>query len=50
MVNFYLLQLKLGKITLEDVPTLWRSAVADNWHEITEAEYNELEAKENENV
>ena len=29
MVKFYVLQIKLGKITLEDVPTLWRSKVAD---------------------
>ena len=28
MVKFYVLQIKLGKITLDDVPTLWRSAVA----------------------
>ena len=27
MVKFYVLQIKLGKITLEDVPKLWRSAV-----------------------
>lgn len=42
MVNFYLLQLKLGKITLDDVPTLWRSAVADKWHKITDAEYEKI--------
>ena len=39
MVKFYVLQIKLGKITLEDVPTRWRSAVANasNLHEITES-------------
>lgn len=29
MVNFYVLQIKLGKITLEDVPMRWQSKVAD---------------------
>ena len=29
MVKFYVLQIKLGKITLEDVPMLWRLKVAD---------------------
>ena len=28
MVKFYVLQIKLGKIALENVPTLWRSDVA----------------------
>ena len=28
MVKFYVLQIKLGKITLDDVPTRWRDAVA----------------------
>lgn len=28
MVRFYVLQIKMGKITLEDVPTKWREAVA----------------------
>ncbi len=28
MVKFYVLQIKLGKIVLEDVPMLWRPAVA----------------------
>ena len=28
MIKFYVLQIKLGKITLEDVPTRWRSDVA----------------------
>lgn len=46
MVNFYLLQLKLGKITLDDVPTLWRSAVADKWHKITDAEYEAIQNAE----
>ena len=27
MVRFYVLQIKMGKITLEDVPTKWREAV-----------------------
>lgn len=27
MVRFYVLQIRLGKITLEDVPTKWREAV-----------------------
>lgn len=27
MVKFYVLQIKLGKITLEDVPTKWREQV-----------------------
>ena len=27
MVRFYILQIKMGKITLEDVPTKWREAV-----------------------
>ena len=29
MVNFYVLQIKLGKIKLEDVPMRWRSAAVD---------------------
>ena len=29
MVKFYVLQIKLGKITLDDVPTRWREAVSD---------------------
>lgn len=28
MAKFYALQIKLGKITLEDVPERWRAAVA----------------------
>ena len=28
MVKFYVLQIKLNKITLEDVPIKWREAVA----------------------
>lgn len=27
MVKFYLLQIKMGKITIDDVPTRWREAV-----------------------
>lgn len=27
MIRFYILQIKMGKITLEDVPTKWREAV-----------------------
>lgn len=27
MVKFYVLQIKLGKITLEDVPVKWREQV-----------------------
>lgn len=27
MVKFYVLQIKLGKIALEDVPTRWREKV-----------------------
>lgn len=27
MVRFYVLQIKMGKITIEDVPTKWREAV-----------------------
>lgn len=27
MVRFYVLQIKLGKITLEDVPEKWRAKV-----------------------
>ena len=27
MVKFYVTQIRLGKITLEDVPTKWREAV-----------------------
>lgn len=27
MVRFYVLQIKLGKITLEDVPVKWREQV-----------------------
>ena len=29
MVKFYVMQIKLGKITLEDVPEHWREAVAE---------------------
>lgn len=29
MVKFYLIQIKLGKITLEDVPVKWREKVAE---------------------
>ena len=29
MVKFYVLQIKLGKITLEDVPQKWRKAVEE---------------------
>ena len=29
MVKFYVLQIKLGKITLEDVPVKWREQVAE---------------------
>ena len=29
MVKFYVLQIKLGKITLEDVPSKWREAVRE---------------------
>ena len=29
MVRFYALQIKLGKITLDDVPERWRAAVAE---------------------
>lgn len=28
MVNFYIMRIKDGKITLEDVPNLWREKVA----------------------
>ena len=28
MVKFYVLQIKLGRITLENVPEKWRDAVA----------------------
>lgn len=28
MAKFYALQIRLGKITLEDVPERWRAAVA----------------------
>lgn len=28
MVNFYLMRIKQGKLTLEDVPALWRDKVA----------------------
>ena len=27
MVKFYILQIKLGKITLEDIPNKWRDEV-----------------------
>lgn len=30
MVKFYVLQIKLGKITLEDVPVKWREQVAES--------------------
>lgn len=29
MVRFYVLQIRLGKITLEDVPQKWRKAVEE---------------------
>lgn len=29
MVRFYVLQIKMGKITLEDVPQKWRKAVEE---------------------
>ena len=29
MVKFYMLQIKLGKITLEDIPEKWREQVAE---------------------
>lgn len=29
MVKFYVLQIKLGKITLDDVPEKWREQVAE---------------------
>lgn len=29
MVKFYILQIKLGKITLEDVPEKWREKVRE---------------------
>ena len=38
MVKFYVLQIKLGKITLDDVPKLWRSAVAEYVATMTEEE------------
>ena len=28
MVKFYVMQIKLGKITIDDVPERWREAVA----------------------
>ena len=28
MVRFYVLQIRLGKIMIDDVPTKWREAVA----------------------
>ena len=27
MVNFYLMQIRIGKITIDDVPEKWREAV-----------------------
>lgn len=29
MVNFYMYRIKAGKMKLEDVPTKWRTQVAD---------------------
>lgn len=29
MVSFYIIQIKLGKITLDDVPSIWRERVAE---------------------
>ena len=29
MVKFYVLQIKMGKITLEDIPTKWKSKVEE---------------------
>lgn len=37
MVKFLALQIKLGKITLEDVPTKWREAVEKELNTSTEA-------------
>lgn len=33
MVNFYVMRIKQGKLTLEDVPTLWRDKVAAKMEE-----------------
>lgn len=33
MVKFYLLQIKMGKITLDDVPTRWRDKVKTEMEE-----------------
>ena len=29
MVKFYVLQIKLGRLTIDDVPTRWRAAVVE---------------------
>ena len=29
MVNFYIIQIKLGNITIDDVPSIWRERVAE---------------------
>ena len=29
MIRFYVIQIKLGKITIEDVPLKWREAVRE---------------------
>ena len=33
MVNFYIMRINAGKITLEDVPALWRDKVAAKMEE-----------------
>lgn len=35
MVKFFVLQIRMGKITLEDVPEKWRSAVSDELNKVT---------------
>ena len=29
MVSFYIIQIKLGNITIDDVPSIWRERVAE---------------------
>lgn len=36
MVNFYILQIQKGNITLEEIPLRWRSLVENKLNEVTE--------------
>ena len=35
MVKFFVLQIRMGKITLDDVPEKWKQAVSDELNRVT---------------